>query len=169
MQCRGPINRLLMMRKRGIGGTFFQRVGASLCAKSVGHWIGMAQGLQVFPVSLSIEIDEGETQDQYLHFSIQATDDEGDQTAWVLAESYTWMSLSSYGGTGLTQITVTIDPDHVDFPGDTSATITASAAGADNSPQDITINISVIAQGEAMLMESGEFILTEGDDNILLE
>ena len=35
-RCRGPVDRLIMMRKRGLGGPFFQNVGNGLCVKSVG-------------------------------------------------------------------------------------------------------------------------------------
>ena len=34
-RCRGPVNRLLMMRKRGLGGVAFQNVGSG-CMRSVG-------------------------------------------------------------------------------------------------------------------------------------
>ena len=38
-RCRGPVNRLLMLRKRGLGGPVFQNVGGGVCAKSVGAYL----------------------------------------------------------------------------------------------------------------------------------
>lgn len=37
-RCRGPVNRLLMMRKRGLCGPAFQNVGGGVCAKSAGAY-----------------------------------------------------------------------------------------------------------------------------------
>ena len=36
MKCRGPVNRLLMMRGRNLCGPVVQNVGNGVCAKSVG-------------------------------------------------------------------------------------------------------------------------------------
>ena len=38
-RCRTPVNRLLMMRKRGLAGPGFQNVGSGVCAKSVGSYL----------------------------------------------------------------------------------------------------------------------------------
>jgi len=164
-----PINRLVMMRARGFFGPMFQQTAPGRFVKSVGNYVGLAKGLMVFPKTLSIQIAEGETNPQYLYFSIESKDDNGDQLAWTLAEAYTWLTLSSYGGTGRTTITITIDPTNVGFPGNTVATITAASAGADGSPSDITVTVEMVASGDALLMESGEFILTEDGDKILVE
>jgi hypothetical protein len=37
--CRQPVNRLVMMRKRGVSGPLVQNVGGGMCAKSVGSYL----------------------------------------------------------------------------------------------------------------------------------
>lgn len=159
-----------MSRTRGLAGPVFHPwVLGSRLIHGTGNYVGLAKGLRVIPQVLSIQITEGETEPQFLSFTIESKDDNGDQLAWTLAESYSWLTLSSYAGTGRTAVMITIDPTEAGFPGDVVATITAASVGAEGSPKDITVTVTMVAAGEALLMESGEFIFTEGGDNVLLE
>ena len=38
MNCRGPINRLVMLKKKGIGGPFYQRVAPGVCVAAPGSY-----------------------------------------------------------------------------------------------------------------------------------
>lgn len=50
--CRGPVNRLLMMRAKGINGPFFQHTTPGTCVKSAGnYWAPGMPGAQVYIIS----------------------------------------------------------------------------------------------------------------------
>lgn len=55
MRCPGPLNRILLMRKKNLCGPLFQNIGNGVCAKSVGAFWD-ANG----PGGNALTTDEGE-------------------------------------------------------------------------------------------------------------
>lgn len=51
-RCRGPVNRLIMLRKRNGFGPLFQNIGGGVCAKGMGNYYGIGSpGDSVRPIA----------------------------------------------------------------------------------------------------------------------
>jgi hypothetical protein len=156
-----PINRLLMLGKRGLGGPIFQRIGQRLYA--IGP-PGNRTGIRVLG-GLSASSTEG-TNPAALTITIDATNEDGDPLAWSLSESLTWASFSPTSGTGETSVTVTLDPVGAGLaPGAYEGEFTITAAGAENSPYTGTLRMTYYATPVlAVTPVSLDFgLITEGD------
>lgn len=171
-----PRRTFLTPRLRGLSGPFFHPWAPSgPLVKGVGNYIGTVggNGLKVYPLSFLVYIDEGSVTPVERVVSIEATDADGDQVAWTLTEAYSWVSLSSVGDTGATDVTITIDPTDVGFPaeGGTISILAESAGVASGSPQTITLEVVVVPAPESVLIltEGGSFLLTEGSDQVSQE
>lgn len=142
MKCRGPVNRLVMHRARGLTGPFFQNVG-NTCVHSTGNYIGTVggHGLKVIG-GISATVTVGSTTPIQRTFSVEATDEDGNQLPWTISESTAWLSVAPTSGTGLTTITATIDPTGLavdTYTGD----VTITADGAAGSPKTLTARLTV--------------------------
>ena len=172
-RCAGPVNRILMMRTRGLNGPFFQNVGNNVCARSLGNFIatgGCTEGLVATPANIPINVPEGSTEVINTSIVVDANNADCDPITWNLAESYTWVSLSQTSGTGRTNVVISIDPSDPGFPvAGGVASIVATAAGASNSPITIQVSVSRVPLQGIILTEDGDYILTEAGDPILLE
>jgi hypothetical protein len=156
-----PINRLLMLGKRGLGGPFFQRVGQRL------YMIGPPGNRTGIRVSggLSASSIEG-ANPAALTLVVNATDENGDPVAWSLSESLAWASFLPISGTGETSVTVTLDPVGAGLaPGAYEGEFTITAAGAENSPYTGTLRLTYYATPVlAVAPVSLDFgLITEGD------
>jgi hypothetical protein len=146
-----PINRLLMLGKRGLNGPIFQRVGQRLFA--IGP-PGNRTGIRVSG-GLSASSAEGSNPGA-LTLIINATNENGDPIAWSLSESLAWASFSPASGTGETSVTVTLDPVGAGLtPGAYEGEFTITAAGAENSPYTGTLRLTYAVLSGGWILKSG--------------
>ena len=95
MKCKGPVNRIVMMRSRGMNGPFFQNIGKGRCIHSAGNFIGAFGGrvpgplLPVFPAGASFLLQTG------VDLTESTTDQSGNANPMVVQSGVTY---SATGG-----------------------------------------------------------------------
>jgi len=172
----GLFRQLFTPRLRNISGPFFHPWSpSSRLVKGTGPYLGTVggNGLKAYPLNITLYVDEGDPTPVETTITISATNSDGDQVAWTLTESYSWVALSSTGATGETEVTITIDPGNVGFPaeGGVAAILAESPLAANGSPQTVYVTVEIVPAVESMLIltEGGDFLLTEGGDMVSQE
>ena len=96
--------------------------------------------LAISPAALSFTALEGSTQSDWQRLAIR---NDGDGTiTWTATASESWLVLNSQEGTTPTDINVAVEPSGLAI-GEHTATITVTAPGAVNSPQNIEVTLNV--------------------------
>jgi hypothetical protein len=148
---------------------------SSQLVKGTGPYIGTVggNGLKVYPLNITLYVAEGDLTPVETTTTVSATNSDGDQVAWTLTESYSWVGLSSTGATGETVVTITIDPGDVGFPvgGGVAAVLAESPLAANGSPQTVYVTVEIVPAVESMLIltEGGSFLLTESGNMVSQE
>jgi parallel beta-helix repeat protein len=117
-----------------------QGAGYDIGAYEYGSPGGTQPGISLSRTQINVTAVEGSTTSKTGSFSISNS---GTGTLdWSVTDNAGWLSVSPSSGTNSGTITVTIDPWGLSV-GDYTGTVTVSSTNAANSPQTVTVNLTI--------------------------
>lgn len=124
------------------------------------------------PSRFDAAVKEGATVAQTFDLYLQSVDASGSALSWTLVEDTgsAWLEVSAGSGAGpMAWATVTVDPTGL-ADGEYTDALVFAAVGASESPITIPVTLTVVPEGELVMLESGDgFVLTEDEGFVQTE